>query len=215
MTSTRFEPGCIIDISQTVSKDIAVWPGDTPFSSEFVMRMDEGCSCNVSTVHMSVHTGTHADSPFHFIPDGKSPAEVDLARYMGPCLVVDVKSEDAVRPADFENVDLSSTPRILFKTPRSTDETHWRDDFTFLSVEAAEVLVAAGVQLVGIDTPSIDAMDSKTLDAHKILSSADTAILENLKLGEVPEGTYELIALPLKLLDTDSSPVRAVLRVMS
>ena len=116
--------------------------------------------------------------------------------------------------SDLEGVDLAGVERILFKTPRACDEHEWRDDFTYMGVDAAEALRDAGIRLVGLDTPSMDAMTSKTLDAHKILCAADVALLENLKLAHVEPGRYELIALPLKLADCDSSPVRAVLRVL-
>jgi arylformamidase len=208
-------PGQIIDISQTISSDIAVWPGDTKFSLDWVMRLDQGCSCNVSTLRLSAHTGTHADAPFHFVPGGAKPAEVDLSRYVGRCRVLTIASADAVRPCDVEGIDWSRTERLLMKTPRSTRETDWRDDFTHLSVEAAQLFRDRGLKLVGLDTPSIDHMQSKTLDAHKILSAAGIAILENLALAHVEDGEYELIALPLKIRDGDASPVRAILRTLA
>lgn len=208
------KPGDIIDISQSLSREIAVWPGDTRFSEEWVMSKSSGCSCNVSTVRMSVHTGTHADAPYHFKDDGKRPAEVDLARYVGPCHVVRTKNAECVIPADFAHVALRRGDRILFRTPRSCDANSWRDDFTYLGVDAARVLRDIGVVLVGIDTPSMDAMTSKTLDAHHTLAEAEVALLENLVLEDAPEGRYELIALPLKFRDIDASPVRAVLRVL-
>lgn len=214
MTSTRRAAGSIIDISQPISSDIAVWPGDTTFSLEWVMRLEQGCSCNVSTLRMSAHTGTHADAPYHFLPGGEKPAEVDLDRYLGTCRVVRVQSEDCVRPEDLAGVDWTATRRILLKTPRSTRETEWRNDFTYVGVDAARLLTEKGVRLVGIDTPSMDAMTSKTLDAHKIFAAAGTALLENLDLSAVDEDDYELIALPLKIRDGDASPVRAVLRTL-
>ena len=205
----------IIDISQTVETGIVVWPGDTPFSHEWVMRLDEGSSCNVSTIRMSVHCGTHSDAPYHFLEDGKKAAEMDLTAYVGPCQVVQVESEDAVHARDLESVDLERAERILFKTKRPCTEQTWRDDFTFMGVDAAELLAANGVRTVGLDTPSMDSMQSKTLDAHKILCRAGIALLENLKLDAVAPGEYELLALPLKLAESDSAPVRAVLRTLS
>lgn len=213
-TSTELTPGSLIDISQEVSTDTAVWPGDTPFSLEWIMRLDEGCSCNVSTLHMSVHTGTHADAPNHFLEDGATPASVDLLPYLGPCQVIHTRNEECVVPTDLERVDLQPGARLLLQTPRSMKCDAWRDDFTYIHPETAELLATKGVSLVGLDTPSVDAMTSKTLDSHKILSRGGVAILENLNLDNVAEATYELIALPLRLRDADSSPVRAVLRVL-
>jgi arylformamidase len=213
-TFTELTPGSIIDISQEVSADTAVWPGDTPFSLEWVMRLDDGCSCNVSTLHMSVHTGTHADAPNHFIKDGATPADVDLTRYIGNARVIHTTTEEAVMPSDLDGIDLTQTRRLLFRTPRSMTVDAWRDDFTFIHPETAALLATNGVLLVGLDTPSVDAMTSKTLDSHNLLTSGGVAILENLALQNVPEGEFELIALPLRLRDADSSPVRAILKVL-
>ena len=202
----------IIDISQTIEPNTVVWPGDTPFSHEWVMTIPNGCSCNVSTIRMSVHCGTHADAPFHFIQDGKRTGDIPLDAFIGPCTVVEVKSEDAIHISDLEGLDLQHTKRILFRTKRPCTATTWRDDFSYMGIDAAELLAASNVTLVGLDTPSMDAMDSKTLDAHKIMSQAGMVWLENLDLSKVEAGEYELIALPLKLGQSDAAPVRAILR---
>ncbi len=202
----------IRDISQVLQEDTVVWPGDTPFSRKWVMRIEDGFACNVSTITMSVHCATHADAPFHFVPEGKTAAEVPLEAYIGFCRVVAIASEDCVRPADLEGLDLQAGDRLLFRTKRPCTATHWRDDFAYMSVEAAEILAAAGVRLVGLDTPSMDPMTSKTMAAHHVLCGAGIVLLENLDLSEVPPGRYELIALPLKIGGSDSAPVRAILR---
>jgi arylformamidase len=202
----------IYDVSQKVSPRIAVWPGDTPFSVKYVMRIDEGMSCNVSTVTMSVHTGTHTDAPYHFVEGGKKIAEVPIEKYVGRATVVHVKSKDAVRPGDLAGLDLSKVERLLFRTADRLDYEHWKDDFAYLTEDAARLIASQRLALVGIDTPSVDFSASKTLTAHKILLTAEVAILEGLDLSEVPEGNYELIALPLRIEGVDSSPVRAILR---
>lgn len=212
MTST--DRGRLIDISQTVQEDTVVWPGDTPFSREWVMTMEGGCSCNVSTIRMSVHCGTHSDAPYHFIEDGIRSADVSLEAYIGPCLVIEAGDEEAVRASDLDGVDFSRHRRFLFKTRRPCTATTWRDDFTYMGVDAAERLVEGGAMLVGLDTPSMDAMDSKTLDAHKVLCSGGLALLENLDLAHVEPGAYELIAPPIKVGGSDSAPVRAILRTL-
>ena len=81
--------------------------------------------------------------------------------------------------------------------------------------QTIERLAALGVLLVGIDTASIDPADSKTLDSHQVIRRLNLRVLENLVLDEVPKGDYELIALPLKLMTADASPVRAVLRELA
>ena len=201
----------IIDISRSLDESTAVWPGDTPFSRKWVMAIPEGCSCNTSTITLSAHTGAHTDAPSHFVQGAPAIDEVPLTKYMGRCRVVHTKHKDSVRPSDLHGLDLSKCERVLLRTPQAPATDAWDDGFTFISKEAAMLLVESGVKLVGIDTPSVDSMNSKTLDAHKILFGGGVAILESIDLSVVSEGDYQLIALPLRIRGGDSSPVRAVL----
>ncbi len=201
-----------IDISRALQESIAVWPGDTRFARRHVMTIDGGCSCNVSTFTFSAHTGAHADAPSHFQPGAPSIDQVPVDAYIGPCRVVATRDPTAVRPSDLEGLDLRFEPRLLFKTPRPLADDEWRDDFAHLSVEAARILAQAKVKLVGLDTPSIDFMTSKTLEAHKILLTGGVAILESLDLRSVAPGFYDLVAPPLKIAGADAAPVRALLR---
>jgi arylformamidase len=205
----------IWDISEPIEPASATFPGDTPFAQEWVMRQERGGSCNVSTIRMSVHVGTHTDAPLHFDVAGADIASVDLAAYLGPCRVVDVRgagSPARIAAAALTPELLRGAQRILFRTRDDHDHRRWDPSFTALGADAARVLVAAGVRLVGIDTPSIDDADSKGLDGHHVLYEGGVAILENIDLRAVPPGDYELIALPLRIVDGDSSPVRAILR---
>lgn len=202
--------GRIIDISQTLQPGIATWPGDTPYENFWVMRMDRGDSCNVGSVTMSLHTGTHADAPLHFIPEGAAPVDANLEPYIGPAIVVDARGASSIRPEHILPIRTSAR-RILFHTGSARPD-RWNDDFAYFTTEAAQLLVERKVILVGIDTPSVDKSDSKTLDSHKIFASANVALLENLMLNGVAPGEYELIALPLKLSGMDASPIRAILR---
>ena len=105
-------------------------------------------------------------------------------------------------------------PRVLFVTGTFPDPENWNRDFAALSVELVDFLHERGVITVGIDTPSVDLFESKDLPAHKAILRCSMSILEGLVLKDVPEGTYELIALPLPLVGFDASPVRAILRTM-
>jgi arylformamidase len=204
----------IIDISQPVDSSIGVWPGDTPFTSEFTWDMAAGSSCNVSRIQTSPHNGTHADAPLHFLPGTPGIGDVGLDPYLGLCVVVDGPEKGQIQPDDFSGIDLAKTPRILVRT-RQSSETGFREDFVSLSVDAARWLAENGARLVGLDTPSMDPFDSKTMDSHHALLGARIAILENLLLAHVEPGIYELIALPLRWPGLDASPVRAVLRETS
>ncbi len=205
----------IIDISEPLGPTTAVWPGDSPFTQEWVMRMADGLSCNVSTIRMSVHCGTHTDAPFHFLPQGITVDQIPLETYIGPCRVIRGASKGnppLVDPQFLIDQNLEGVERLLLKTNPTHCAEVFDENFCALGPEAAKVLVSMGLRLVGLDTPSMDSFSSKTLEAHKILLDGGVAILENLDLSHVKEGDFELIALPLKIIGGDSSPVRAILR---
>ncbi|MCA8974205.1 MAG: arylformamidase [Planctomycetes bacterium] len=205
----------IWDISEPIEPRTAPFPGDTPFSQEWVLRQETGGSCNVSTIRMSVHVGTHTDAPLHFDLAGADIASVDLGSYIGRCRVVDLPGEgdpSLIPAAALTPALLGSAERILFRTRADHDHRRFDKSFTALGPAAAKALVDAGIRLVGIDTPSMDHADDQRLDGHHVLHAGGVAILENIDLSRVPAGDYELIALPLRIVDGDSSPVRAILR---
>lgn len=212
MTTDRPESG-LIDISQPVAQGIPIWPGDTEYRPFWVMQMDRGDSYNVGSITMSLHTGTHTDAPLHFQVEGASVAEVDLDAYIGSALVVDAVASKVITAEQLKALPEPTPARLLFKTRTTTSET-FDTDFCHLSNDAANMLVQLGVKLIGMDTPSVDKFDSKTMESHHILTDGGVAILENLALHDVNPGVYELIALPLKLVGMDASPVRAVLRII-
>lgn len=209
--------GVIYDISPPVSPALAVWPGDTPASREVLLDMRRGDGLTLSTLRATVHLGAHADAPSHYGAEAPSIDQRRLEPYIGPCRVVRVNAPRRTRiTPDALNAalppDAALPPRLLIATGTFPDPTSWNDDFAALSPELVDALHARGVALVGIDTPSVDLSDSKDLPAHKRFLAHDMAILEGLVLNDVPAGVYELIALPLRLVGFDASPVRAVLR---
>lgn len=201
----------IYDISPLISSRLKVWPGDTPPSREVLLDLEQGDNLTLSTLHATVHLGAHADAPSHY---GHGPAihERDLERYLGPCQVMHVRAERGTRVTPKMLPSPVVTPRLLLATFTYPDPDTFHTDFAALSVELIDMLHDQGVTLVGIDTPSVDLFDSKDLEAHQAFFRHDMAILEGLVLADVPEGNYELIALPLRLEGFDASPVRAVLR---
>lgn len=200
----------LIDISRRVSPRSAVFPGDVPFE---IVQTDIG-SCVVGRIATTLHIGTHADAPSHFVRGAAAIADVDLAKYFGPARVVERIGDGPVTPEDVARWNVQRGMRYLVKTRRAVDPDVFPDAFAHLVPEAARMLASAGVELFGIDTPSVDHKDSKTLDAHKSLLAGGVAILENLDLTAAPPGPYELMAFPLRLANADASPVRAVLRTL-
>jgi arylformamidase len=207
----------LYDITRTVSSDTQPWPGDTPFRVEHVMQKSDGHSVNLTTLTMSAHIGTHSDAYYHFADDGAHPAAMPLLSYIGRARVVTVTKQDgALHPVDLSHVDLTGGERLLIHSHVSNlpDDT-WPDAIPYLSVELIEHLAALDYVLIGLDAPSVDAFDSKTLPCHHALREHGIVNLEQLQLSGVPDGDYELIALPLKLDGACGSPVRAVLRPLT
>ncbi len=202
----------IYDITPAIDESLKVWPGDTPPSREVLLDMHRGDNITLSTLRGTVHLGAHADAPSHYSADGETIERRSLDLYLGPCQVVrvNVAHGQRIMPGDV-HADLRG-PRVLLATGTFPNPRDFNEDFAALSVELIDLLHSRGVRLVGLDTPSVDLFSSKDLPAHKRILAYDMAILEGLVLSDVPEGLYELIALPLKLAGFDASPVRAILR---
>jgi arylformamidase len=205
----------LYDISPPVDAGIPVWPGDTPFACDLAWRIADGAAVNVSAITTTPHLGAHADAPFHTEPAGRRIGELDLEPFLGPCRVVAVPAAPLIEPEHLAGLDLGAPPRLLLKTGSVRDRGRFPEEFSALSPRLARLVVERGALLVGLDTPSVDPFTSKTLEAHHILCQNGIANLEGLLLDHVPEGLYELIALPLRLMSADASPVRAVLRTIS
>jgi arylformamidase len=201
------------DISPTIGPGFPVFPGDTPFAQRWTWKLDERCPVNVSELTLSPHTGAHTDAPLHYDDAGAAIAEVPLDAYLGACRVIHALGVGAlVEPHHLRDRLLGAPPRVLIRTCRNASVGAWDSAFSALAPATIEALHTHGVRLVGIDTPSIDPADSKALDSHQRVRVHGMAILEGIVLDDVPEGDYELIALPLKIAGCDASPVRAVLR---
>ena len=204
----------LYDITRTINAEIAVWPGDSPFQLEMVADIAAGSSVNLSTIHLSAHTGTHADAWWHFSDDGTRIGAMLLERYLGPAQVISVaRTHGGITVADLAGIDITGAERVLLHTAISAlPDNQWPDPFPYLTVELVDYLADQGIKLIGVDSPSVDAVDSKTLPCHHQIRARNMANLENLLLHAVPDGRYELIALPLRLEAACGSPVRAVLR---
>jgi arylformamidase len=200
------------DISPVIAEDLAVFPGDLPFSREISLSFERGHYLTLSSIRTTLHLGAHADSPSHYHPQGKGIDEVSLEPYLGLCQVIQLNLPRGERifPRLLEGMKIEAA-RVLFRTGSFPDPRAWNDDFNSLSPELVEFLADRGVRLVGIDTPSIDPADSKALESHQAIFRRSLAVLEGLVLEKVPAGLYSLIALPLRLNKADASPVRAIL----
>ncbi len=201
----------IIDISQPLKNDIPVWPGDTPFSFELNWTKEETDSVNVGQLTLSTHTGTHVDAPFHFDSDGKRILDLPLERFIGQALVVSAENINEIVPTLLQNENLNGVKKILFKTNAWKNTESFPDSIPFIHEDLAPFLREKGIDLIGVDLPSVDPLDSKDLNAHHSLHENGIGILEGIVLKDVEPGRYELFALPLPLQEGDGSPVRAIL----
>ena len=204
------------DISPPLSTATPTWPGDTPFQEERVWSYGPECPVNVGRITLSPHTGAHVDAPLHYSPDGAPIGEVALDTYMGPCRVLHCLDSGALVEPEQLAGRLGQVPeRVLLRTYRQAPLATWDSDFTAVAKATVDLLASLGVRLIGIDTPSLDPQTSKTMDAHNAIARHGMAILEGIVLDDVPEGDYELIALPLRFANLDASPVRAILRPLN
>ena len=205
----------IFDISRPLFNGLAPWPGDTAFHFELKWKMAEGATVNVGAVTMGVHNGSHADAPFHFQPGADTIEKMPLGIYLGDAVVVDLTRKfQTDRTGQITIGDLESSvtaPRILLKTGVWKDSRVFPDWIPVIADGVAEWLGKRNVKLLGLDLPSVDAIDAKVLVNHHALAAANIAIVESLDLSEVEPGAYHFSALPLRISGGDAAPVRAIL----
>jgi arylformamidase len=210
----------IWDISRTLSNDLAEWPGDEPCRFRMTREKAKGASVNLGAISMSVHNGTHADARFHFDTEGESIENVPVETYLGRATVVnlgqaflDWKEKHLITIEDLRPSAeaIAATSRLLVKTDRWSDSTVFPSQIPVIAADVPAWLQKNGVKLLGLDLPSVDEVDSKSLQNHHALARAGIAIVESLDLTDVGSGIYQLAALPLKIAGGDGAPMRAVL----
>jgi arylformamidase len=204
-----------IDISRPLYSGAPHWPGDQVTEFRLNLRIADGKPCNLGSLKLSVHNGTHIDAPFHYNDRGLTVEELAPDLYVGPARVIDARGHRSFSRSLFTSLgppDLAATPRILFRTDVWLDPDTFPTQWPLLEPGMPEWLASQGVKLIGLDLPSVDPLNNVDMAIHHQLDAANVLILESLDLRDVPAGIYELIALPLKLRGGDGSPVRAVLR---
>ncbi|VWX38369.1 arylformamidase [Exiguobacterium oxidotolerans] len=201
-----------IDVSQPLSSSVTTWPGDTKFDYTISWSKADTGSVNVGKVTMSLHTGTHIDAPFHFDDAGKKVIELDPDLYIGHARVIYLPGRTELVASDLDGFDLTNVRRLIIKTDGWVDKSVFPESVPVLTPSLAERLGTLGIELIGLDLPSVDAIDSKEMAAHHALATHGVHILEGLVLDKIAPGDYHLNAVPLPLVDGDGSPVRALLR---
>ena len=203
----------IWDISPAINTQSPVFPGDTVYQQTWCATISPACPVNVSAITLSPHIGAHADAPLHYDPAGQAIGEVGLEAFIGPCRVIHaIGCGPLVEWRHIEHAVKALPERVLVRVYEHMPQTTFDNALPAFAPETIKRLADMGVKLIGIDSASIDPADSKPLLSHQVIRQRGLRVLENLLLDGVPEGDYELIALPLKLTTADASPVRAILR---
>lgn len=205
----------IYDISVPIENGMHVWPSDPPIRLEAFghASKDRSHRIQVTSICCGSHTGTHLDAPSHMIEGSSTLGDIPLEALIGPARVIHATGVESIDRATLERSDWKGVERVVFRTENSA---HWLDptfyeSFVYLQPDAARFLVSIGIRLIGIDYLSIDSYMSVDHASHVALLSKSIVILEGLNLSGVPEGDYQLVALPMKLTGADGAPVRAVL----
>jgi len=206
----------IYDISLDISEKLPVWPGDPKIGIEKKCSIENGDICNVTSIILGVHTGTHIDAPYHFVNDGRKTDEIKIQEFIGECLVVEIDTDDFIKKEHLMDINLDGIEKILFKTKNSilweTKVEEFNENFISLDLSAAEYLVNKGIKLIGVDYLSIEGFFSKDAIVHKTLLGNNIIVVEGLNLFGIESKKYELICLPIKLVACDGSPARVILK---
>lgn len=204
-----------IDITFPISNGMTTWPGDAPVQLKRISTIGvEGASANVSTLSISAHTGTHIDAPLHFIKGGKDISQIPLDELIGYTKIFHITDPQQITFSELKELPIEEGDILLFRT-RNSDKVWvnapFMEDYVYLSTNAAQYLVRAGVKCVGVDYLSVGGKDNNS-DVHKILLNAGITIIEGLRLTDVVPGLYEIIAMPMKIQGGDGAPARVVVK---
>lgn len=204
----------LIDVSVPLDAQLPTYPHNTPFTLEPIKRMARGDSSNVSTLHMSAHTGTHVDAPRHFFDEGAGTEALPLELLVGRTRVIQIDSRTGVAAEDLASIDLSDDIRVLIKTHNSRlwGSPEFHTDYVGVTESGAKHLVERGIKVVGVDYLSVETFKNPGAPAHHLLLGSGTIVIEGLDLREVDPGIYEMFCLPLRVVGSDGAPARVVLR---
>jgi len=206
--------GRVIDISVPLETALPTWPGSRGHRTFRTMAIESGDAANVTQLEMDVHTGTHVENSLHFLADGAPLAAVPLERMVGPAQVAEIAGP-SVTPETLEAAGIPpDTSRLLLKTMNSAlwhvDHAVFDPSYVALTTEAAHWLVDHDVAVVGIDYLSVQRFEDSA-ETHRILMRAGITIIEGLDLTNVSPGIYDLVCLPLRLMQAEAAPARVIL----
>lgn len=203
----------IYDVTQTISPEIVLYPGDPVVQIEQTFNIAKGDIVNLCNIAMGSHTGTHVDAPKHFYDQGLTIDQLPMDYFIGPAKVFELTKVATVSKADLQSCDIKKADIVLLKTKNSAllAKTTFDPAFTYLEPEAAEFLADVGIRTLGFDYLTIDPYNNPDFKSHYILLGHNIVIIEGLNLSAITPGEYQMVALPLKLQNGNGSPARVVL----
>jgi arylformamidase len=204
-----------IDISVPLKTGMVHWPGDPGVKIERVRDAEKGDRNTLSELCMGAHTGTHMDAPLHFIRGGAGIDQLPLDIAMGQARVIEIDDGESIKLEELQKHEIGRGERILLKTSNSSyawQRSGFVEDFVYISLEAARSLVESGVSLIGVDYLSVGGYKREGSEVHKTLLEAGIWLIEGLDLSKASAGQYELVCLPLRIVDGDGAPARAIIR---
>ena len=205
-----------IDISLTLKSNMVHWPTDHPFSIERVRDMDEGDTVNLSKITLGAHSGTHVDAPVHFIKGAKGVDQISIDSLIGPARIIEITDAATIKEKELAGHGIKKGERILLRTRNSISKILYNDafaeDFVYMEKDAVEFLVTRGIKTLGVDYLSVGGYKKDGPDVHRMLLGAGILIIEGLDLTEALPGSYYMICLPMKILDSDGAPARAIVK---
>jgi len=204
-----------IDVSVPLRDGMLHWPGDPPVSITRVKDISKGNTANLSLMFMGTHSGTHVDAPVHFLADGKGIDQADISALVGRARVLDIANPASITVQELKRHRIRRGERVLFKTRNSSRAWHelpFKEDFVYLSDDAARFLADRAVRLVGVDYLSAGSYKWGGKQVHRSLLSSGVWLVEGLDLSAATAGSYFMLCLPLRVVDGDGAPARAVLR---
>ncbi|MDQ1474394.1 MAG: arylformamidase [Bryobacterales bacterium] len=204
-----------IDVTVPVRNGMVHWPGDPEYLIRQVLDQKDGDICTLSRIDLSVHTGTHMDAPRHFLQGAATMEQMPIDATIGPARVIWISDPVAIRRPELEQYDLQPGERILIKTANSAKRWNsdaFDEDYIFIAADAAAYMAERRIRTIGVDALSVGGFKQDMVETHQTILRADIWIIEGLNLSAVEPGDYELVCLPLKLVGSDGSPARAVLR---
>ncbi|MDA1312443.1 MAG: cyclase family protein [Acidobacteria bacterium] len=202
-----------LDLTLSIDGQLIVYPGDPAPRVHRLSSIAKGAALTVSSLELGCHVGTHVDAPSHFLRDGASLDQLPLAHFHGPAQVVDMGERDAITAKDVQSLSVPAGAHILLKTKNSRflKEAPFRDDYCYLTPEAAEILLSFTPLSIGIDYYSLDPPGGDSFPAHIAVAGRGLPVFVCLDLADVEPGEYSFSAFPLNIPGLEGSPVRALL----